>query len=399
MSGIEKYTINVPDAKIQKLKQKLEAADLPELEIEGAGWKYGAPVSDVKRLVDHWLKSYSWRSQEATLNKLPHFKTKIEVDGFGELGVHFLHQEADGSAKENAIPLLFVHGWPGSFMEVTKMLGSLKGGDGKPAFNVVAPSLPNYCFSEGVKKPGFELKHYAETCNKLMHKLGYKEYVVQGGDWGFMIGRSISHLFPESCKAFHTNWAFASPPAWTAENPEPEYSDREKTALARGQDWWAGEGRGYLAIQGTKPATIAFAHRDPVALLAWIYEKLVAWSDDYPWTEEEVLTWVSLYYFSDAGPEASSYHYYEGLHGSVISVPVVQAYINVPLGIADFPVELSQAPKAWWKTLGPVVFSKSYDKGGHFAGWERPQDVASGLCEMFGKGGGAHGVVKGRSGY
>ena len=150
----------------------------------------------------------------------------------------------------------------------------------------------------------------------------------------------------------------------------------------------------------SQPSTIAFSHADsPVALLAWIYEKLHSWSDAYPWTSDEILTWVSLYYFSVAGPEASSYHYYEALHGSQITVGTVQSYIDVPLGLADFPVEISNAPKAWWNTLGPVVWSKIYAKGGHFAAWERPEDVASGLGEMFGKGGGAEGVVEGRSGF
>jgi hypothetical protein len=111
------------------------------------------------------------------------------------------------------------------------------------------------------------------------------------------------------------------------------------------------------------------------------------------------LTWVSLYYFSRAGPEASSYHYYEALHGKDIHVGVVQSYVDVPLGLADFPVEISNAPKAWWSTLGPVIWSKRYEKGGHFAGWERPKDLAEGLCEMFGKGGAAEGVVEWRSGY
>jgi hypothetical protein len=110
------------------------------------------------------------------------------------------------------------------------------------------------------------------------------------------------------------------------------------------------------------------------------------------------LTWVSLYWFSTAGPEASSYHYYEAFHGKQITIGTVQSYIDVPLGLADFPVE-SNAPKAWWGTLGPVVWSKSYEKGGHFAAWERPEDVTEGLCEMFRKGGGAYGVVERRSGY
>jgi hypothetical protein len=154
------------------------------------------------------------------------------------------------------------------------------------------------------------------------------------------------------------------------------------------------------SLTSIQPATIGFAFADsPVATLAWIYEKLIGWTDAYPWTDEEVLTWISLYYFSTAGPEASSNHYYEALHGTVIDTAVVQSYIDVPLGIADFPVEIANAPRAWWGTLGPIVYSKSFDKGGHFAGWERPEDVAKGLCEMFGKGGGAAGVVAGKTGY
>ncbi|KAF8851949.1 alpha/beta-hydrolase [Acephala macrosclerotiorum] len=404
MADIKPYTIHVPDEKLQRLRKKLELTDFPQHEIEGAGWKYGVPLKDIKSLHGYWLNEYDWRKEEEKLNELPNFTTKIGVDGYGELEIHFLH---DGQDRKGAIPLLFVHGWPGSFLEVTKMLPLLRGGDGKPSFVVVAPSLPNYAFSERVKKQGFEIKHYAEACHKLMLKLGYNQYgkfspfeLTQGGDWGFLITRALAHLYPQHVKATHTNWCFASPPQWTKDNPEPEYSDREKAALARAQDWWVGDGRGYLAIQSSKPATIAFSHADsPIALLAWIYEKLSSWSDDYPWTPNEILTWVSLYYFSRAGPEASSYHYYEALHGQVIKVGVVQSYIDVLLGLADFPVEISNAPKSWWGTLGPVVWSESYGKGGHFAGWERPEDVVEGLCKMFGKGGGAEGVVEGRSGY
>jgi len=105
--------------------------------------------ADIKRLASYWATTYDWRATEAQLNRLPHFKTKVQVDGFGDLDIHFLHQKSE---VKGAIPLLFVHGWPGSWIEVTKMLPLLKGGDGKPAFHVVAPSLPNYCFSEGVKK-------------------------------------------------------------------------------------------------------------------------------------------------------------------------------------------------------------------------------------------------------
>ena len=124
------------------------------------------------------------------------------------------------------------------------------------------------------------------------------------------------------------------------------------------------------------------------------------WSDDYPWTEDEVCLWVSMYVFSRAGPEAASYIYYEALHSlDPISIEVVQGYIDVPIGIADFPVEIGNHPKSWRHTMGPIAYTEEFDQGGHFAGYERPDAVAKGLCEMFGKDGGAFGVVQGKDGY
>ena len=165
--------------------------------------------------------------------------------------------------------------------------------------------------------------------------------------------------------------------------PEPEYSEREKKQMAQGDRWFPfgqGEGRGYIAIQSTRPATINFALRDsPVGLLAWIWDKLVDWSDEYPWTEDEVCLWVSLYVFSRAGPDAASYIYYEALHDTTeITVPVLQGYIDVPLGISDFPVEVSDIfsglclpsfllteliqicnnPRAWRHTMGMYTISR-----------------------------------------
>lgn len=131
-----------------------------------------------------------------------------------------------------------------------------------------------------------------------------------------------------------------------------------------------------------------------------MWDKLVDWSDNYPFTEDDVCLWVSIYVFSRAGPDASTFFYYEALHDPVeIPVPVIQGYIDVPLGIADFPVEIANMPQSWRHTMGPIVFQKLYEKGGHFAGWERPSDIADGLSEMFGKGGGAYGVVSGKDGY
>jgi hypothetical protein len=179
MADIEPYSIAVPASAIDDLKQRLSLARFPD-ELDDAGWDMGSPLSDVKRLTQYWKDNYDWRATEKELNKLPQFITPIQCDGFEPLAIHFVHQP---SQVKNAIPLLFIHGWPGSFMEVTKILGPLGEGDGinAPAFHIVAPSLPNFGFSESTKKRGFALAQYAETLNKLMLKLGYSEYVTQGG--------------------------------------------------------------------------------------------------------------------------------------------------------------------------------------------------------------------------
>jgi hypothetical protein len=167
------YKINVPDSEIKKLQQKLALAEFPD-ELDAAGWDYGVPLEDIKRLVAYWQSGFDWRVHEAKLNELPQYMTQIAVDGFGSLDIHFVWQPAK---LENAIPLLFVHGWPGSFDEVTKILPLLTTEDGsKPVFHVVAPSLPNYGFSGRVQQKGFALKQYAEVCHKLMLKLGYDNY-------------------------------------------------------------------------------------------------------------------------------------------------------------------------------------------------------------------------------
>jgi pimeloyl-ACP methyl ester carboxylesterase len=181
MADISPYTISVPDEAIQDLKTRLSHGKFPSDELEGAGWDYGSPLNDVKRFTSYWRDNYDWRKTETQLNTYPHFTTSIQCRGFEPLRIHFLHQK---SRVPNAIPLLFVHGWPGSFLEALKILRPLaEPEDPKaPAFHVVALSLPNYGFSEGSKKKGFALAQYAETCNKLMLKLGYNEYVTQGGD-------------------------------------------------------------------------------------------------------------------------------------------------------------------------------------------------------------------------
>ena len=233
----------------------------------------------------YWESSFDWKTQEARLNALPNFHQPIKVEGFPELDIHYLHQVSD---SPDAIPLLFCHGWPGSYIEVTKMLASLKHSANGVAFHVVAPSLPNFAWSEGPRQKGFGLAQYAETCHRLMQSLGYDKYVTQGGDWGFYITRCMGLLYPHHVVASHINMIRASPPSFKShpflalQHAVQPYSESEKQGFERSK-WFNEEGNGYRLLQSTKPQTIGYALTDsPVALLAWLLEKLTDWTDNYP---------------------------------------------------------------------------------------------------------------------
>ncbi|KAF1989962.1 epoxide hydrolase [Aulographum hederae CBS 113979] len=408
MSNIKSYQIAVPEAKLQRLSQKLALTDLPD-ELDSSDWKHGASLTEITRLVDYWKTSFNWRAIEADLNKLTHFTADIPVEGFSTLNMHFLHQP---SPRRNATPLLFVHGWPGNFLEATKLLPDLTNpsSPSAPAFHVVAPSCVNFGFSAGTTKPGFNVPQHAEACHNLMLALGYNQYVTQGGDMGYSITRLIAAKYPTSCRATHINMASPTEPTETSnpslftESQRTPPTASEKAHLARYESFLK-TGMGYFILQATKPQTIAYSVTDsPVGLLAWMYEKMHDWSSSYPWSDDEVLTWVCIYLFSAAGPAASQRIYYEAsqpLADGRMASEVVNGWVGggVKVGIARVPGEFVLLPRVWSRGLGEVVFEREWEAGGHFAAWERPGEMVRDLREMFGRGGGAEGVVEGRGGY
>ncbi|KAK7699389.1 hypothetical protein SLS64_011685 [Diaporthe eres] len=400
MANIKPFKIAVPDADIEKLKAKLSLATFPQDVDMSDSWSYGAPLKDIKRLAEYWQNGFDWRAAEAKLNEqLSQFTTTVSVDGFDDIDVHFVHHRSD---RPDSIPLLFSHGWPGSFYEAAKLLPYLTSPSGpdQPSFHVVVPSLPNFGFSGRVTKPGFGPNQYAETCHRLMLQLGYDKYVTQGGDWGFIITRRMGIQYPSHVLASHLNFVRVSKPPGLAETPGQylkhavlPYSKAEREGLERSK-WFQREGFGYNLEQSTRPHTLGFGLADsPVALLAWVYEKLHDWTDSYAWADDEVLTWISIYAFSTAGPDSSVRIYYEAKKKEALS-PGYSYFAKVPLGLSYFPKDLVVPPNTWGRTLGPVVFEKRHEDGGHFAAHERPEKLADDLRTMFGKGGGAESVVK-----
>ncbi|KAH9056306.1 Alpha/Beta hydrolase protein [Lactarius vividus] len=406
MTSEQSFKIAVPDDALALLKRKLDDTRLPD-EVSAAEWAYGAPLADIRRLVSRWKDGYDWRTHERKLNALPMFTRTIAVNGFGELSVHYVHQK---SAAKGAIPLLFVHGWPGSFLEVTKVLPLLTAVSvDHPSFHVVAPSLPGYAWSEGVLEKGFHAKHYAELFHKLMTSLGYTEYVTQGGNWGHILALTTASLYgPKHVKASHSNLPICEPPK-LFENPIVllkcliwSFTSREREAAAHSQNF-VKNGMGYYAEQSTKPQTLGFSLADsPVGLLAWIYEKLVAWTDAYPWTDDEIITWISIYWFSRAGPAASIRIYYELTLSNEVSI---FPKTTVPVGLSYFPKDMVRFPKVTVDGVqfvtfqGRIVFETEHKVGGNFAVYEQPEALVGDLRKMFGKSGPAASVVPRCAGY
>ncbi|KAK7439024.1 hypothetical protein VKT23_017730 [Stygiomarasmius scandens] len=409
------FKISIPDAQLDLLRKKLDLVTFPD-ELEDAEWRYGVPLADMKRLVGRWKDRFDWRAEEAKLNEeLPQFTRDIEVsDGHGILNIHYVHKKSE---VEGAVPLLFVHGWPGSFADVRKILPLLvkASPDGKfPSFHVVAISLPGFGFSDAPKKSGFIHDYHAEVGHKLMLALGYNEYVTEGGDWGYAITRKIALKYGgKHSKAWHSNMSaggFPTPfrhPLLFLQHLITPFTEADKAGFARMQ-WFLKEGNGYFSQQSTQPQTLGYSLADsPVGLLGWIYEKLVNWTDEYPWTDDEVLTWISIYFFSKAGPTASLRIYYETVHGKEDAFGMSGGLPtpSIPMGISKFPKELYITPTFWIKTTGNLVFASDHTSdgsnkgGGHFAAYERPEELVGDLRKMFGRGGPAYGVVPGKSGY
>ena len=215
-----------------------------------------------------WADDYDWRDQEAWLNGLePQFALVDGVD---------LHVWQVSSGAASALPLLLLHGWPGSVIEFRHLIDPLT--SGSPSFDLVIPSLPGFGFGGKPAEPGWGVTRSAEAFHTLMTEvLGHERYGIQGGDWGAIIGSRLAQLHPESVVGLHTNYPLSGgdiDPAWSA-----GATPFEQESLAHLAAYTVTE-RGYSAIQSTKPQTLAFAQADsPAGLAAWILEKFQTWSD------------------------------------------------------------------------------------------------------------------------
>lgn len=372
MPEITPFTVEISDAALEDLRRRLKQARWPD-QIPGAGWDYGAETGYVRELARYWAEEYDWRAAEAELNQLDHYTTTIDGQN-----IHFIHQR---SPHPDAYPLVISHGWPGSVVEFLDIIGLLTDPDDPAdAFHVVAPSLPGYGFSGPTAARGWDTVRIAKVFAELMARLGYGRYGAQGGDWGSMISQNVGRCDPGHCEAVHVNFLFAAAP----EDGPGELTEAEQAGLARANLYFA-ESAGYMQIQSTKPQTLAYGLTDSaVGQLAWIAEKFLAWTDNDGTIESAVsrdrlLTNVSLYWFT-ATAGSSARLYYETLRPGG---PDLGERLETPLGMANFPLEIMQAPRHWLEDNYNIVHWSDMAEGGHFAAMEEPEALAADIREFF----------------
>lgn len=375
--SIQPFTIAIPQDSLDDLRERLARTRWPD-ERPGAGWSRGVPVGYLQGLAEYWRTGYDWRAYEAQLNEFPQFTTVIDGQP-----IHFLHVR---SPEPGALPLLITHGYPGSFVEFMRIIGPLTnprayGGDGAAAFHVVAPSLPGFGFSTPVREP-WAISRIARAWDDLMRQLGYKRYGVQGGDIGSAVSGNLSALDHVVGAHINTDPLALALIGIPLPDEMPDLSDAEKEGLDRMRQY-ATEGRGYLQIQGTRPQTLAYGLADsPVAQLAWIVEKFQEWTDPAANLPEEavdrdqLLTNVSLYWFTGTG--ASAAHFiYDAAH--------VNEWAPAPLARQGWAV-FGGAGAVIRRLVDPehqIAHWSAFERGGHFAAMEAPDLLVEDVRAYF----------------
>ncbi|GAB3743630.1 epoxide hydrolase family protein [Microlunatus parietis] len=378
--AIHPFTIEVPQAELDDLRRRLELARLPE-PLPGDAWDTGVPLAYLKELVEHWRDGYDWRAEEAKLNARPQFRTVIDGQP-----IHFLHVRSE---REDALPLLLTHGWPGSIVEFLDVIDPLTdpdghGAPGGPAFHVVIPSLPGFGFSSPLAGPGWDVAQIARAWVELMDRLGYRRFVTQGGDIGAAVSPEVARQAPDRVIGVHLNGNAGMP--WNVSDEErAQLTDLERDRLAR-VSAFMNEEFGYISIQSTRPQLIGAALSDsPVGQLAWIIDKFRQWT--HPRTtlpdaiidRDRLLTNVMLYWLTRTAGSAAYVGY--ALDGSAWGEPPQPSGVPTAVIVFAHDVGIRRYAEAE-HTI--VRWTDVPDRGGHFAALEEPELLLADLRAFVG---------------
>jgi pimeloyl-ACP methyl ester carboxylesterase len=394
---VRPFRVDIPQAKIDDMRRRIAATQWPEKETVG-DLSQGVPLDLMQEVARYWATDYDWRKVEAKLNAWPQFMTNI--DG---LDIHFIHVR---SGHPKAMPVIITHGWPGSIIEQMKLIDPLTnptahGGSAEDAFEVVIPSGPGFGFSGKPTTTGWNYPRIARAWVVLMKRLGYKQFVATGGDWGAFVTEIMGLQAPSGLLGIHTNFPLAVPPdverAAAPGGPPPPsgMSAEEARALEKMKDFFT-KGVTYALEMGTRPQTLYGIADSPIGLAAWlidhgdgdaqpaatIIEALRRPSSNGDrsgqLTRDDVLDNITLFWLTNTGVSAARLYW----ENSTISV--APKGVSIPVAVSTFPGELWQVPKSWAERAYPkLIYYNQVARGGHFAAWEQPQLFANELRAAF----------------
>ncbi|XP_072565533.1 epoxide hydrolase 1 [Paramormyrops kingsleyae] len=399
--SIYPFLVKMSEDEIQDLHRRIDQARFTE-PLEDARFHYGFNTTYLKKVVSYWRNEFDWKKQVDILNKYPHFKTKIEG-----LDVHFIRVRSPSLPEGCRVrALMMVHGWPGSFFEFYKILPLLTEQEDGLAFEVICPSIPGYGFSEAPNRQGFNSLDAARIFLKLMERLGFTEFYLQGGDWGSLITSNMAQMKPACVRGLHLNFFSVRSKGlgmvlsliigpylpflvgFTQEDVKRLFPFMEKNVYEILRE------SGYLHIQATKPDTVGCGVNDsPVGLASYILEKFSTWTDynnrnvadgglERQFTLDDLLTNVMIYWTT--GTIVPSMRFYkENMKNNIENRMDYKMNVHVPTGLAAFPHEMLHCPWAWARRRYRNIQSYTYmPRGGHFAAFEQPELLASDI-RMF----------------
>ena len=367
------FQIKIPEEALINLRSRIVQTRWPD-EIENSGWHFGAGLSYMRELADYWANKFNWRKIENDINNYPNFIA--EIDG---CRIHFLHIKG---GNPDSIPIILLHGWPGSFLEMMKLIPLLTE-NFNLTFNLVIPSLMGYGFSQKITGSGCNVQFMSDLFCKLMRELGYEKFGVHGGDFGSGIGMSLALKFPQNIIGLHINNIESYYKPFT--EPGTLLSEDEIQYEKESNEWYEKEGS-YSHQQSTKPLTLAYALNDsPAGLCAWIIEKFYSWSDckgnlENIFSKDELLANVTLYWLTE------TIHSSIRLYSESRNAPLIfgkNDFVKVPTAIVRLPKEDPFPPREYIERGFNIVQWTDLPAGGHFAAMEQPEALSKDIVTFF----------------
>jgi pimeloyl-ACP methyl ester carboxylesterase len=390
-TALRPFQIRVSDAELADLRRRLLATRWPDKETV-SDRSQGVQLEKLQALVRYWGTGYDWRKIEAKLNALPQFVTNI--DG---VDIHFIHVR---SRHPNALPVIVTHGWPGSVIEQLKIIGPLTdpaahGGRAEDAFDVVIPSLPGYGFSGKPTGTGWDPDHIARAWGELMKRLGYTQYVAQGGDWGTPVSSAMARQAVAGLRGIHINLPATVPnevAAVLGSGVAPAgLTDKERAVF----DVLAASAKmgnsAYFTMLTARPQTVGYGGADsPAGLAAWIlvhagFSKWEYGTDPgQALTKDDVLDDITLYWLTNTAASSGRLYWENGGRSPLFAAPWKTTEIAMPVAITLFGEDAYLPPETWARRAYPnLTYFHQVDKGGHFAAWEQPELFAAELRAAF----------------